>query len=413
MTMVDVNNNDGFFKPLSGGMWDGNGKSVRALIAQSGERVPNCIWEVKETKNEDGTVDKTYLEKDSKGRVIREIFDKGGDDIIDRVTTREYDERDNITRNAVDEDGDGKDDRVETREYDDRDHITRYAVDEDGDGKDDRVETWEYDERDNNTRYAIDEDGDGKDDCVETCEYDERDNITKQVTMWEGEVVEEVNYQYDKKNRLVREEKKLKDSNFHSVKMFSNGKLVKYSAEYFEDGSRIVETDVYSSNGIINSTEKYDYDRDGAWDSIRKSKTQRIDNGADLEDDYILLEEDERNFNADRPHYKPSHSHMEFDPETGITKYREEYDDDNDSKPETIETRENYRNGRRKSYERAYFENGEQVYKVSESYNLAGKITQVVEDENGDNISDRVILTSYTEDGKPIETEIDPSKIKF
>ena len=177
--MVHVNDG-GKREYLKGAMWNPPERSVQAEIAKSTKKAPNCIWDEKEFPGATGGTHKLYSEKNSEGRVIRELWDYYADDFIDEVETYEYDKAGNVTKYTLDRNADGMPDKVATHEYDKAGNKTKSTYDDNADGKPEEVVNWEYDEAGRLTKCTIDDNADGKPDIVTTRKYNEAGEITNE-----------------------------------------------------------------------------------------------------------------------------------------------------------------------------------------------------------------------------------------
>ena len=150
--MVHVNdgNKGGYLWEGSGTLWTPNDSlSVRAQIAKSGEKAPNCVW----TESKFGK-DVSYLEHNSKGQVVRDIYDSDGDDTIDCTWTYAHDDNGNLTRIEKHRDADGIADSVYMYEYDEKNRVTKAFEDPNTHNNVSYVETYEYNEADKKIKYT-------------------------------------------------------------------------------------------------------------------------------------------------------------------------------------------------------------------------------------------------------------------
>ncbi len=107
--------------------WNGNEKSVRYQVANSGERPPFCSWEENKPKNING---KYYTQYDSQGKVVKEIFDYGQNDTIDTEKNFDYNEKGFLTKVVYHDYNDNMNDKTETWKYDEQNRVVEYTSDE-------------------------------------------------------------------------------------------------------------------------------------------------------------------------------------------------------------------------------------------------------------------------------------------
>jgi hypothetical protein len=127
------------------GFYDGNGKLVRLLYDQNGDKKADVVMLfypsgkprlVEADTDFDGKIDRWQYYAES-GVMEKEGFSRRGGAQPD--TWQYFDVKGNVTRREIDERGDGKIGRIENIQDG---HVVAVGIDSDGDGKIERWQTW-------------------------------------------------------------------------------------------------------------------------------------------------------------------------------------------------------------------------------------------------------------------------------
>ena len=210
----------------------------------------------------------TVYQKDERGNVVKELYDRGADGKTDEIIIYQRDKNGNVVKELSDFDADGV-----------ADTITRYQRDKNGnvvkefdsyvDGEPYYIEESQYDEAGNKIKEAIDFGADGIVDVVR--EYDKAGNEIKNVSYSdEGtpDYIEE--FQYDiHGNKIKKSYDNNGDGMFDDVtncEYDKNGKLVRQShekdgkLEYIEEydkNGRVIKRTVTDINGNVAEVQKF------------------------------------------------------------------------------------------------------------------------------------------------------------
>ena len=353
---------------------------------------------------------------DTRGKLLKEESDNGGDGMPEMVATYAYDAC-AARKQREERDGEGNDISVETWRYDTLGRLRRYEWNkrsiiwpydqgvippELASSKSEGFEGWQYDTSGQLTRYQLECQGDCFADFFRSLEnqlvnyeYDSNGNVTRELYDQEGDGKPDrvTVYQYNSDDKVVRE---LSDENgdglpnrVTSFEYDSNGRLTRREEDNDGDGAiDDTSTITYDSHGNITQ-ETSDYNGDGKADQIYSFK-----HIYDADGNLIRLEED--GDGDGRADYI-----MSWDYDANGNETRSERDEGGDGVPENIEVRK-YDINDNLVREEMYWQGGATPEQIrSYVYDAEGNLTSETDayDWDQDGIVDNIETRYYSATG--------------
>jgi len=211
------------------------------------------------------------------GRVVREVYDHGGDGEPNTIQTYEY-RGGNLRRKTKDTGADGTADAIETFEYDNEGRRIRRTVDMNGDDQPEKQFRFRYDSSGRLVRKGIDYGADGTEDGIWTYEYDGDRKVSES---WDkdadGTVDETLRFEYVE-GAVAREVLEMKDAE-------EPEQVVRY--ERNDEGDAVVERRDLDGDGGYEEVVRIEYDDRG-----RRTRVALDENGDGTPDETTQLEYD-------------------------------------------------------------------------------------------------------------------------